>query len=216
MARLGALTQAVFAALIAAVSFAATGGNREPDFLPRPLVLFEVYGLVAAIAWIGIARGRPGVVLAASAAAWLGSIIGFSGVTLIFLCPASLLGVGALRMRSPDSARPVGATVGSGALAVIVLSLSLGSGWAALFVTDAACWTVREVPGGVEIEPTAYTTGPIEIPVDAPFNAVNCATGLISARGVGGAAVLGALAVAVASRPSRRRATNAGPTATPA
>jgi hypothetical protein len=206
-ARLGVLTQILFAALIGGASFAAGGGDPEPDFLPRPLVLVGIYGLVGAIGWVAIERDRPEVLFAASGAALLGSIIAFSGVSLIFVVPASLMGIGAMGMLARGAAPtpPFARVVGGAARAVVLLAALVGAGWTALFVTEAACWTIRDLPGGVEVQPTAYTTGEITIPADAAFTGVGCAERLISARGVGGGIVLGSLALTVAAWPKRRR-----------
>jgi len=96
LARLGALTQLVFALLIGGVSGLA--GDPEPDFVPRPVVLLAIFALPGLVGLLAIARHRPAMVLAAGIASAVGSFVAFSGVTLIFLVPASLMLIGAARV----------------------------------------------------------------------------------------------------------------------
>lgn len=180
VARLGALTQVVFAGLIGGLSGMA--GSAEPGFLPRPLVLFGVYALPGVIGLLAIARRRPATLLAAGSASAVGSFLAFSLVTLIFLIPALLMLLGAAAIRG----LPGGwADRALGALrAVLVLALLLGAGGAALFITDERCWTWHETPFGVVMEPAPVPTGDMGIPVDAPGSGFGCSNGTISGRGV--------------------------------
>lgn len=199
VARLGALAQIVFAGLLGGLS--SLVGTAEPDFLPRPLVLFGAYGLPGLIGLLAIQRRRPATLLAAGTASAVGSFLAFSMVTLIFLIPALLMLLGAAAVRS----LPGGwADRGLGALrAALVLVLLLGAGYAALLITDERCWTWHETPFGVVMEPAPVPTGEMGIPIDDPGSGFGCSNGVISGRGVGLALVFGLAAVAVAGRGSR-------------
>ena len=191
--RLGAFTQLILAAVLAAVS--ALAGGQQPDFLPRPLVLFGLFALPGIVGLIAIRRERAGLLIAAAAASSAGAFIAFSGVTLIFLVPAALMAIGAMGLANGR----VGGwrEVLFGLLrSLLVLALLLGAGWSALLITDRACWIVRETPGGIVVEPTAFATGEIRIPTNA--TAGGCAEGLLSARGVSLALLLGGAAIAIA------------------
>lgn len=194
VARLGALTQLVFAGLIGGLSGMA--GSAEPGFLPRPLVLFGVYALPGVIGLLAIARRRPATLLAAGSASAVGSFLAFSLVTLIFLIPALLMLLGAAAIRG----LPGGwADRALGALrAVLVLALLLGAGGAALFITDERCWTWHETPFGVVMEPAPIPTGESQISVDTAGSGFGCSNGVLSAGGVGLGVVIAIAAVAVA------------------
>ena len=201
VARLGALTQLVFAALIGGVS--ALAGSPQPDFVARPLVLLALYALPGLVGLLAIDRRRPGLLVAAGMAAAVGSLIAFSGVTLIFLVPAALMLAGAAAVR-PAAATWVGGLVG-GARAVLVVSLLLGAGWSALLITDERCWTWKEAPGGVVMEPAPLSTGEMSITVTDVGSGYGCSNGVISARGVGLGLVLGLVALVVAGWQGRRQ-----------
>jgi len=200
VARLGALTQIIFATLIGGVS--AIAADHSPDFVARPLVLAALFALPGVVGLLGIRRERAGVVIAAAAASAAGAFIAFSGVTLIFLAPAALMAIGSVQLASGrlDDPRDF---VPRLARAVLAVALMLAAGWSALLVTDRACYVWRETPGGVEVEPTAFATGEMSVPANA--SGVGCAEGLISARGVGLGLLLGGGAIAVAAVPARRR-----------
>jgi len=199
LARLGALTQLVFALLIGGVSGLA--GDPEPDFVPRPVVLLAIFALPGLVGLLAIARHRPAMVLAAGIASAVGSFVAFSGVTLIFLVPASLMLIGAARVPAEAGdwrSRAVGA-----ARAFLVVILMVGAGGSALLITDARCWTWRETPSGVVMEPAPFSTGEVEVPLGS--TGYGCANGLISARGVVLASALGLAAIGLAALPVRRR-----------
>jgi len=199
--RLAGAVQILFAALLGGVS--ALAGGDSPEFLPRGAVLLAVYSLPGIVGLLGVAQRRPALLLAAGAASTVGSVLAFSGVTLIFLVPAILFFFGAIRLAT------VAPTAGSGSvsgilagsvLAAALTVLMIGAGASALLVTDEQCWATYQTPGGVRYEPAPYTTGEMQVPTDAL--SFSCSTGVISARGVGLAGVLGvgALALAMATR----------------
>jgi len=198
LARLGALSQIVFAALIAGVS--ALAGSSVPDFLPRPLVLFAVYGLPGLIGFIAIDRRRPAVLLAAAGASAIGAFVAFSGVTLIFVLPATFMAVGAIGM--PGGATSARSIAVGGVRALLILALLVAAGASAILVTDAGCWDFRETPQGTVYLPAPNPSPPMLV---VPGTGYGCSTGLISARAVGLGFVLGATAIGLAILPVRRR-----------
>lgn len=202
--RLGGLTQVVFASLLGGLSALAREGS--PEFLPRGFVLLAVYSLPGIIGLLGVAQRRPALLLAAAAASTIGSVLAFSGVTLIFLVPAMLFLVGAVRMASEDSvaaSMTMRRVFGGVLLATILTVLMIGAGASALIVTDEQCWTTYQTPGGVRYELAPYTTGEMQVPVGAL--SFSCSTGVISARGVGLAGLLGGGALGLAMATGRRR-----------
>lgn len=202
--RLAGGVQITFAVLIGGVS--ALAGEGSPEFPPRGLVLLAIYALPGIVGLMGVSERRPALLLAAAATSTVGSVIAFSGVTLIFLVPAILFLYGAVRIASVRSA--AGTSSGFGMLAGIVIAavltvLMVGAGASALLITDEGCWTTYQTPGGVRYEAAPYTTGEMQVPTGAV--AFSCSTGVISLRGVGLASLLGGgalvLAVATRSRP---------------
>jgi hypothetical protein len=204
LGRLGGLTQLVFASLLGGVS--ALAGDGSPEFLPRGVVLLAVYSLPGIIGLIGVAQRRPALLFAAGATSTVGSVLAFSGVTLIFLVPAILFLYGAVRLASVAPVAGSGSAFGilaGSVLAAVLTVLMVGAGASALLVTDEQCWTTNQTPNGVRYEPVPYTTGEMQVPAGAI--SFSCSTGVISARGVGFAGVLGAGALALAVATGRRR-----------
>ena len=200
-ARLGALTQCIFPLLIGIPSMFSP----VPDFVPRGVVIGGAYALPGVVALVGIAGRRPGLVAAAAATSLLGSAFAFSGVTLIFLIPALLLGAGAVglgRARQPKRSWAPGA-VSQLAIASVLVVLMAGAGASALLDTDAGCWIVHETSTGPRIELLPYSTGGMELSGDAVSG--GCSKGLISARGVELGVLLGGSALAIAGLAARRR-----------
>ena len=160
--------QITFAALLGGVS--ALAGGDSPEFLSRGVVLFVVYALPGVVGLLGVAGRRPALLLAAGAASTVGSVLAFSGVTLIFLVPAILFFYGAVRLASVAPAAGSGSAFGilaGSVLAAVLTVLMIGAGASALLVTDEQCWTTYQTPGGVRYEPAPYTTGEMQVPEGA-------------------------------------------------
>ena len=200
LARLGAVTQVVFAALLGIV---ASFGS-EPGFLPRGVVLFVVFSMPGVVGWMGAQRRRPALLVAAGLTSFVGAFVAFSGVTLIFLVPALLLVIGAVRVVTdvPNRPDPIAPTLGRAVAGVAITVLLLGAGITVLLLTDNACWVEYEVGHRPRIEVLPYTTGEMVAPANA--TSTSCSTGLISARGVTLGVLLWAGALLLAERSSRR------------
>jgi hypothetical protein len=202
--RLAAVTQLLFAAILGALA----SFGFEPGFLPRGAVLLLVFGMPGLVGLIGALRRSPTLQVVASLTSFVGAFIAFSGVTLIFLIPSILFAFGAARLaaRGRSGRRPsVGGVLGQLLAAGAIVVLLLGGGASALLVTDQACWAEYPGTGSARVEPFPYTTGEITVPGGA--TSTGCSTGVISARGVGLAAVLWTGATWLTLRSSRRRGT---------
>lgn len=205
--RLASLTQLVFAVLISGVSALATGAS--PDFVPRWAVLLVVYALPGVIGLIGVQARRPWLLIAAGLTTAVGSIVAMSGVTLIFLVPALLFLYGGARLAASSPATGGGwarglAQVG---IAAAIVVLIVGAGSSALLSTDSACWTESRTLTGIRIELMPFSSGEMQVPDGA--TSLSCSTGLISARGVGLAGLLGGSALGLALIAGRRRGSTA-------
>ena len=201
LGRLGGTTQIIFAVLLAGVA----AFHFEAGFVPRSAVILGAFALLGIVGLIGTAARRPALLVAAGLSSAVGSFVAFSGVTLIFLIPAALLLAGALRLARPTGDGPgegwISGLAALGLAAAIAVAL-LGAGASALLLTDEGCWTAYETPSGVRIELAPYTTGETVVPSGAV--STSCATGLISARGVGLGVLLGVTALGLAAVGARR------------
>ena len=207
--RLASVTQLIFGALLGALPLVVGIADSvpRPDIVPRVLAIWALYSLPGLIGLIAVRERRPAMLLAAGAASGLGSIIAFSGVTLIFLMPATMfvtagLRLGVRRFVAGETAISIGGLAQIG-LAIAVLVLIVGAGISALFTTESGCWTAYRTPTGVRIEPAPYSTGEMSVPEGA--ESAGCTDGLLSARGVGLGALLGLGALALAVIGSRTR-----------
>ena len=202
IAKLGSLTQLVFAVLLGTLASAAP----DPGFLPRGVVLFIGFAMPAAVGALGVARRRPALLGAAGLTSFVGAFIAFSGVTLIFLFPAVLFVYGAVQLQASAPPRRDDSIAGGivrGAAALAIAAMLLGAGASALLITDEGCWAVYRGPADTRLAFLPYTTGETVVPTGA--NAVTCSTGVISPRGVGLAVLLWSGALLLADRSSRRR-----------
>ena len=202
IAKLGSLTQVVFAVLLGTLASIAP----EPGFLPRGVVLFTGFAMPAAVGALGVARRRPALLGAAGLTSFVGSFVAFSGVTLIFLFPAVLFAYGAVQLQVSRPATRRDSLAGGivrGAAAVAIVVLLVGAGASALVITDEGCWAVYRGPADARLAFLPYMAGEAVVPSGA--GSVMCSTGMISPRGVGLAVLLWSGALLLADRSSRRR-----------
>jgi hypothetical protein len=194
------VTQLVFAALLAVVA-----SSFEPGFIPRSAAVFLTFAIPGITGGLGAVRRRAALLLAAGVTSFVSAFIAFSGVTLIFLIPALLFVFGSVEVQvsSPRHQTSIFRDIARAAAAVAIVVLLVGAGASALFVTDATCWAEYHGAAGPRVEPFPYTTGEMSVPGDAM--SVSCSTGVISARGIGLAALLWTGALVLAARSSRRR-----------
>lgn len=206
--RLASATQLIFAALLGAVPLLSglAQAVTTPDVAPRGLVIWGLFSLPGVVGLIGVQRQRPALLLAAGAASALGSILAFSGVTLIFLVPATMFVTAGLRLEAREFVAGQAEISAAGlvqvGMAVAVFVLIVGSGISALLTTESGCWTTYRTPTGVRTEPAPSSTGEMSVPEGA--ESAGCTNGLLSARGIGLGALLGLGAVGLAIVGSRR------------
>ena len=128
---LGALIQLVFAVVLGGFLSGITAPTG--DAVPRPLVVFLLYAAPGLVALLGARSQRRSLLVAAALPLVPGSILSFSGVTLIFVLPAILMVAGAAGIARPrvssGASRIDGAGVG---VAVSIAALLVAAGWAML------------------------------------------------------------------------------------
>ena len=208
--RLASATQLIFAALLGAVPVLSGLAQQvtTPDSIPRGLVIWGLYSLPGVVGLIAIRARRPTLLLAAGAASALGSILAFSGVTLIFIVPATMLATSGLRLEARRFVAGETSIDASGiaqiGIAIAVFVLIIASGISALLTTESGCWTTYRTPDGVRVEPAPYSTGEMVVPETA--ESAGCTNGMLSAKGVGLGAILGFAALALTAIGSRRAA----------
>lgn len=206
LGRLAGATQIIFAILLGGVA----SFTFEPGFLPRGVVVAAVFGAAGVVGLVGVRSRRPALLVAAGLTSAIGSFTAFSLVTLIFLISSVLFFFGAAQLAVGDRGAPRGNWVGGLArlgIAVAIVPLLVGGGASALLITDSACWTTYGAGLGSRVVVQPYTNGEMELPADA--TSMNCATGLISLRGVGLAVLLDGAAIGLAILASRRRRVSA-------
>src|SRR5436190_6875493 len=135
---LGAENQAVLAIALLGLVNQLRDPVGPPEPVNRGLALGMIYALPAAVGGLGAWTGRRPLLAAAAVACAVGSVLSFSGVTLLFLIPALLFAVAAAAPRGAGAAagatetapRPAArfrsAVVGL-ALAIVLVALMLGS-----------------------------------------------------------------------------------------
>jgi hypothetical protein len=95
---IGALADIGFAIVLG--SFLAINTNWQGDAAPRPLVIAVLFATPGVIALIGVLAERPWLLIAGSLPLFPAAGLSFTGATLVFLLPAALMVVGAMRMIS--------------------------------------------------------------------------------------------------------------------
>jgi hypothetical protein len=167
---IGALADIGFALVLAAMLAVAT--DWTGDAAPRPLVIAALYATPGIIGMIGVVAQRPWLLVAAALPLFPAAGLSFSGATLVFLLPAALMVVGAMRMAGrPEVPR---FTIGNAVAAAAIVVLVVLAGWSVLIgLTVSAC---HPIAGGQA-----------------------CGSGYIATNGliVAGVCLLAALAIAV-------------------
>ena len=84
----GSLVQLTFAAWLGGIASGVDAFPNPPEPVPRGLALGLLYTLPAVIGAVGALRRRRSMLAAAAVLSCAGSMLAFSGVTLVFLVPA--------------------------------------------------------------------------------------------------------------------------------
>lgn len=121
--------------------FLAVNTDWSGDAAPRPLVVGILYATPGLIALLGVLAERPWLLIAGSLPLFPAAGLSDSGATLVFLLPAALMTLGAMRMINlPNIPRMTAANVAS---AIGITLLVLLAGWSVLIgLTEPACHTV--------------------------------------------------------------------------
>jgi len=184
-----------------------------PEPVNRGLALGLIYTLPAVVGGLGAWAGRRSLLAAAAVACAVGSVLSFSGVTLLFLIPALLFAIAAAAPRAAPAAPPgaeaapragrdwAGAIRGL-ALAIVLVALMVGSGLALLALTEARCWVGEENPSGQIVYQIVPDLFGIEL---GKGETSGCSSAVLTLRGGVVAAVLGLAALGLAIRAARPR-----------
>ena len=155
----------------------------------------------ALIATIGAIRRSHLLLMTAGALAIVQSFIAFSGITLPFLVPASLL----LVLGAEGRAMPLRRRALFGGVLVLVLGVAA---WVAPFaLAETTCWVARAASDGTVV----YAPIPVSDTLTVGSNEIasGCDGGTLTMQGVALAAVLGigavSMAMLVSGVPPRRR-----------
>lgn len=124
---LGAAVQVILAALLGGIANGASAFPNPPEAVPRGLAIGLLYAVPAVIGALGAIGSRRSVLGAAAIASTVGSVLAFSGVTLIFLVPAVLFAgaAGATGSAPSTPSRPLWRLALFSALAVPVVILAV-------------------------------------------------------------------------------------------
>lgn len=91
----GAAVQLTLAAVLGGIASGGSAFPNPPEVVPRGLAIGLLYAVPGVVAALGAIGGRRSVLAAAAFASAVGSVVAFSGVTVIFLVPALLFAAAA-------------------------------------------------------------------------------------------------------------------------
>ncbi len=167
---------------------------RSPWWAYRPVALFALFSVPAAIAVIGTIWRRPSLLVTAGVICLAQAYVSFSLVTVGFLVPAILLVVLGVGGHGPDTKpEPRRAHVA----AVAVIALTVAAWVATLGMTEEVCWTSTAGPdGSLRYERVAVSDVMTVLPGQS---ASGCDGGTLTVEGMGVGAVLAIGAIAIAS-----------------
>ena len=204
---LGSLAQVAFAGFMAAFIGLARSFPDPPQSVPRWLALGLLFSLPAVIGALGATSGRRALLAAAAALSGAGTLMSFSGLTLVFVLPTLLFAAGALAApparRDGVSRQPIASKLAGAVVAVSVVALGIGAAVALLSTTEMVCWEAYRTPAGIEYRSAPPGGNGLTVSPDALGS--GCNEGELSLRGAAAAVVLSLAAVLIAGFASRRR-----------
>lgn len=207
----GAGMQAVLALGLLALVNNANGSLEPPEPVDRGLALALLYLIPAVIGGLGAWAGRRSLLGAAAIACTIGSVLSFTGITLVFLAPALLFAVAAATPRGAwgpaGTVRSRSNAVVGLALAIALAALMVGSGVSLLALTEPRCWVAEQTPTGLAYRIVPDIGGSS---VESKGDSAGCSSAVLTPRGAAVAAILGlgAVGLAVAAVARRRRLTS--------
>jgi len=187
---------AAYGLFVAVLPLMLYNDPRPPWWIYRPVALFLLFSVPAAIAAIGAIWSRRSLLVTAGVICVIQSYVAFSGVTIGFLIPGIVLmvlgGGGRWSGKTHETRTALVA-------AIAVIALTIGA-WVATFgLTEEVCWTSMANPdGSMTYERVPASDTMTVVPGHA---ASGCDGGTLTVEGLGLGAVLaiGAIAIAAAS-----------------
>ncbi len=189
---IGVVAQLIFAAMLGAIGLLVAEPSPEP--LPRGVALGLLLAAPAAVGWLGTVAGRRSLLLAAIVADLAAVPLSFTGITLLFLVPATLFVAESARVPHRDEA--IGVRLGRALVGAGIAGLLVGAGFALLALTEPLCWTATPGPGGLSFTIVPETAG-VQI---GGGQSAGCNSAALTLQGIGLAAVLAFGAIALAFR----------------
>jgi hypothetical protein len=127
----GSALQLALAALLGVSASGPASFPNPPESIPRGLALGVLYALPAIVGALGALGERRSVLAAAAVMSTIGSVLAFSGVTLVFLAPALIFAAaaGAVAATNVRPRRPVWLTalvLGVGVPLVVLAATRIG------------------------------------------------------------------------------------------
>ena len=201
----GAAMQLVLAVGLLALVNRANDSLEPPEPVNRGLALALLYMIPAVIGGLGAWAGRRSLLAGAAIACTVGSVLSFTGITLVFLAPALLFGIAAAAPRArwgpSTSGKRSNPVVGLG-LAIILAALMVGSGVSLLALTEPRCWVAEQTPTGIEYRIVPDIDG---VSLQSKGESAGCSSAVLTPRGAGIAALLGLGAIGLAAAAAVRR-----------
>ncbi|HEX7948947.1 MAG TPA: hypothetical protein VF494_01255 [Candidatus Limnocylindrales bacterium] len=114
------------------------------DAIPRPFALLALYATPGIVGALGVRGGRRSLLLAAGIVLVPGSLLSFTGVTLIFALPLALFWAAAVTMGPPD---PRPSRAGELAELIVAAGLMLGAGLALFATSWSGCTDTGSICG---------------------------------------------------------------------
>jgi hypothetical protein len=186
-----------YALFVALLPFILYDDPTPPWWWYRPVALFGLLGVPAALTTIGAVRGIRPLLIAAGVLCLMQAYIAFSGVTIGFIVPGLLL----LVLGAGDSSRdPLRARPSTRLAGVSAIVLTVGA-WVSVFaLTEPRCYVITKSTDGTlvttEVPATnLMTSGPVQIPGEGS----GCSSGELTIQGIGVSAVLAIGAIAIAA-----------------
>lgn len=190
-----------FGLLVAVLPLLLYDEPRSPWWVYRPVALFGLFSVPAAIAVIGTISRRPTLLVAAGAICLAQAYVSFSLVTIGFLVPAILLLVLGAGGRSPDAPpEPRRAYAASAAVFALTIAAWVGT----LGLTEEVCWTsTANLDGSLHYERVPVSDTMTVLPGQST-SGCDGGTLTVEGMGIGGVLAIGAVAIAAASAWSHR------------
>ncbi|HEY6013923.1 MAG TPA: hypothetical protein VIU37_07945 [Candidatus Limnocylindrales bacterium] len=114
------------------------------DAIPRPLALLALYATPGIVGAVGVRGHRRSLLFAAGIVLVPGSLLSFTGVTLIFALPLALFWAAAVTMGPPDPRPP---RAGELAELIVAAGLMLGAGLALFATSWSGCTDTGSICG---------------------------------------------------------------------